>query len=338
MESRYVENACGILETRVGNPLDCLSVWLCRIQMLSQSIATSVADAVRQPQQLPFHILVKSFRQNLFSFRAELPPSLTDNPVIRCHIHTAEMLLYEPALDERLGQSLQPCDRIPLLWQALQAAKEYWRVRTATRVPDRHSFICMSSYDFIHTFIVCFRLVLLNMPGWDTDMAKQELNLGPLLEIQLKQMETVMRQRFSCANTTTSGMEQELPPEAKERDPFWRLAFKVRQVRALFQIETPQSAVDRSAASHSAGGQSQDRESAPNIGAALDSVDVGMGMGVSFDGVGIDMPPMDGFDPDYWHEVFSDDAMMFYSGHVHDPVYSELAPLPFGTLESPWPI
>ena len=372
MDTAHIEDCCGILESRADMPGDLLVVALTRIQMLSHNIITSVASTTSHSNsQLPFHILIKTFCMRILSFRRELPEDLVSNPTLNCHIHTAHMLLYEPSIsDGALQPSFSASDRIPLLWQTLQAAKNYIAIRSSNVTIDRPHFICMSGYDFMYAFIVCLKLVLLNVPGWDVQVVKQELNLEPFIDMQVRHFNEFARRRFAGGGGERARQVWNNSHQLQAQDPFHKLGAKLRHLKRLFHwqkpsvassasVSCPTTAVSnpstvRTASLHTAAAKmrnsSTDGVSTASQGDAtgkpillhrthdvnsstnnatttamdLDGDDTATpGIDFHFDMSAVEAPTLDGFDPVYWHDIFNDNAMKFYSVHTNQALPTE---------------
>ncbi|KAJ2905954.1 hypothetical protein MKZ38_003742 [Zalerion maritima] len=325
MDTCHIENCVAVLESRLDVSGDLLAVQFCRIQMLAQTIVSSVAEASRQPHQMPFQVLVKSFRQRIDNFRAEVPPSIAGNPCLDCHAYMAEILLYEYALNDGATQRLTPSERIPILWQTLQAAKGFTRSRTSVPFSKRQRFVCMAGFDYMYIFITCLKLVLLNLPGWDVLMVRQELSLEPFIDMQIREMETLTRWRAMGHKPGSVGGDWEPSQEMKQQDPFYRLGIKLRQLKFLFRVDPPEPTQ-----SHP-----PDVGSATSVDPAISGVDVDMGLGLDFDGTGVELPAFDGFDPAYWHDIFNENAVKFYSKHMHNHEFPGDTPVLGNDLEPP---
>lgn len=105
-DQRYTKDACLILQLRLSKDSDRLIIALCRIQMPSHNIATSLANrnsvgaTNRESQFSPLDMLMASFQQRIRGFGTELPDDLIKSRTLGCNIHNTEALLYGHALDE----------------------------------------------------------------------------------------------------------------------------------------------------------------------------------------------------------------------------------------------
>ena len=80
MNTPYLETCCQVLRQRMEYSSDEYLVQLVRIQQLAQSVAMTLAYRRSGLQvDLPVSIMVKSFQQQLQSYKALLPEHLKDS-------------------------------------------------------------------------------------------------------------------------------------------------------------------------------------------------------------------------------------------------------------------
>ncbi|KAM7193295.1 hypothetical protein V8F20_008490 [Naviculisporaceae sp. PSN 640] len=148
------------------------------------------------------------------------------------------------------GLSLQ--DRFDFLWSCLRAAKGFLVNRYAFSLGSPSSvfactleeqqqeleyrlrnprFSCISSSDFIYTFLTSLKLIMLSLPGWDLDIVRREMCFVDFLERQCVEMEiiTARRQRqFSQAGA---------PLATEIIDTFAKLTRKMRSLSEQMRAE-----------------------------------------------------------------------------------------------------
>lgn len=385
---RPVESACRVLESRMERPSDELLVYMVRIQILAQSIITTLADN----SQVPLALIAKPFQDQLDAFRASIPQSLKNHQTLNSHIATATILLYESSLSPSPSPQSLPHtsssaqSRVKHLYLVLQAAKSYVTVRFAPSPLSRYydappalaphplresgscdahgrpKFICMSGFDFMYVFITCLKLVLLtSVPGWDVGIVKRELMLEPLIERQVRDLDRLAARRIRPGTKEYTGIAgvyggsigvegededgqgRRGKGEPRVADPFHKLGMKLREFKALFRVEEDDCDPAPTTAHpqlHSAisqqgrmvmgapqqpqpnvnfeqlGVMPMDWQDTPDAAAELEiqtgmgGLDGGMHMSMDLNEVA------DGFDPIYWHDLFSEDALRFY--HTSD--------------------
>lgn len=227
MNTSYLEACCRILETRMEYETDDLLVWLVRAQQLAQSISMTLAfraNTSLKTADLPLNLIIKSFQQQLESFKSSVPARLKDNPSLVGHQHVAGILLYEIGLQENSG--LAVADRLEFLWACVTASKAFFGNQFVERVAEQPRFICMCSFDFIYAFLIVLKLVTLSIPGWDLKIVGEELKFDELVDKQIEDMELLADRRvkgFSAQdNSDASGPAQ---------DPFRKLAEKLKMLR-----------------------------------------------------------------------------------------------------------
>ena len=152
------------------------------------------------------------------------------------HIYVSQILLYENALQPPTSSTLSPQDKLTFLWSCVHAAKGFLanRYSDSSVFPAPHEqqtaeleyrlrnpkFICMSSTDFIYTFLTALKLIMLQLPGWDLDSVRRELQFGEFLDRQCCEMEAIASRRQAQFARTGRG--------AYPADGFVNLAKKMR--------------------------------------------------------------------------------------------------------------
>lgn len=100
-------------------------------------------------------------------------------------------------------------------------------------------FACMSSFDFVYSFLTALKLITLRLHGWDLDEVRRELEFDKFIERQVRDMEFMVerrrkRRRFIFGNwgtlAETEGMVDGVVAvdEGENDDPFLKLAKKIR--------------------------------------------------------------------------------------------------------------
>ncbi|KAH8673726.1 hypothetical protein BX600DRAFT_547409 [Xylariales sp. PMI_506] len=234
MNIPYLEGICQVVEMKAEYSTDELLVRMVRIQKIAQSISLTFSSSHRSlenPQLsfLPMMMAVKGFQTQLEDYKASLPPYLRDNYGLMGHVHIAEVLLYEVALQDspQDNEMLQVADRIELLWALLRATKSFLAIRYANLVTETPRFLCISSYDFMFAFITSLKLVTLQSPGWDLAFVRRHLALGDLLNLQIRDLETLCERRKM--------RRHEHETFRTEEDPFKKMASMLKGLKAFVQ-------------------------------------------------------------------------------------------------------
>jgi hypothetical protein len=230
MNTSYLEDCCRILETRMEYQTDELLVWLVRSQQLSQSISLTLAfrtnAALRQTSDLPMSLIIKSFQQQLATFKESVPPHIQSNPSLVGHQYVAEMLLYEIGLQEHTGLSVT--DRLDFLWACVRATQAFFKNNFAEPLRDRPRFICTCSFDFIYASLMVLKLVTPAIPGWDLSTVRKELRFDDLVDKQIEDMQQIADRRMKASSAR--GARGEIP-EGLAQDPFRKLGEKLKMLR-----------------------------------------------------------------------------------------------------------
>ncbi|KAH8880399.1 hypothetical protein GQ53DRAFT_669908 [Thozetella sp. PMI_491] len=232
MNTSYLEACCRVLESKMEYPTDELLIHLVRAQQLTQSIsmALSLRSYAVTAIDIPLSIVVKSFKQQLETFRTSLPPHISENASLRGHLSIAEILLYEIGLSDSSGLTIN--DQLEFLWACVSATKAFFANRFAGPFSDCPRFICMSTFDLVYAFLTCLKLITFDAPGWDKNLVRQELYFDQMLKRQAEDMEVMAAQRNQRGH---------LP----DKDPLQRLTAKVKCLSqlALAGNEVPKCAL-----------------------------------------------------------------------------------------------
>lgn len=156
----------------------------------------------------------------------------------------AEILLYEIGLQEEAHfvshtYAFTSTYRLNLLESCLQATKAFLTNRFAHEMGEWPRFACMTSFDFVYSFLTALKLITLRLPGWDLDAVRRELEFDKFIERQVRDMEYMVdrrrrRRRFIFGNWSglaeTEGMVDGVvaADESENEDPFLKLAKKIR--------------------------------------------------------------------------------------------------------------
>lgn len=207
MNTTYLEQLCGLLESRAVYPTDKLVAYLLRGQKLAQNISLNLSNSSNsQFVLLPTMMIVKNLQSQVENFKASLPEDLRDNDILMSNLHTAEALLYEVGLQE-VGPGaggLEGTDRLEVLWSLLTCSKAFFALRLGGPKDCYVRFPCISSVDFMYMFITSLKLITLHAPGWDLARVRQDLKLPELVDRQIQELEAGIqfRKRRNCLSAT----------------------------------------------------------------------------------------------------------------------------------------
>lgn len=249
MNTTYLETCCKVLETRMQYPSDEFLVTLVRIQQLAQSISLTMAiDNISQhAMKLPLTMVVRSFQDQLDSFRDSLPPQFASNGMylqcdvleptlmyldtLKSHINIAEILLYEISLsDQHSSASYVPLmDRLQLLWACLRALKSFFGIRFSHRELERPRFLCLSASDFVYAIITGLKLLTLQLPGWNLAHIHSEFDMCEVMDSQIRDLIVIIGRRKQSMIPAVAATPLE--------DPFERMLRQLKTLRDLAKME-----------------------------------------------------------------------------------------------------
>ncbi|KAK2013239.1 hypothetical protein LZ32DRAFT_530761 [Colletotrichum eremochloae] len=245
MNTAHLESCCRQIEEAGEYPTDELLVQLFKIQQLAQTISLTLgAESTSfQSLQLPLTIIVQSFQQQLDVFKSSLPTHLKDNLGLLTHISIAEILLYEIGIPEGQGSTsfISLTERLELLWGCCSAAKTFLDLRfPRNNLSVQPRFTCLSSSDFLYVFIVCLKLMTLEVPGWDLLLIQKHLDLAGVVDNQVAHLDIYVAHRnkrpAGAVETSTAALSTDVPGQ-NVVDPFIRLTAMLRYFKELVRGE-----------------------------------------------------------------------------------------------------
>lgn len=152
---------------------------------------------------------------------------LVNQGALKTQIHIAEILLYESGLSEDLTAGLAPTDRLELLWECLNATRSMLEARFERKFEGWPRSIVLASFDYTYAMLVCLKLSLLQLPGWDLRLVRKELDFDKYL----------LNQIVDLREFTSRRRKKEAPGRSEFQDPFVRLHTRLAQLRVSILAE-----------------------------------------------------------------------------------------------------
>lgn len=154
-------------------------------------------------------------------------------------MHIAEILLYEAGLSEDLSGGVAPTDRLELLWECLNATRSMLEARFAAPHDGRPRTIVLASFDYTYAMLVCLRLSLLQLPGWDLRLVRKELSFDDYLMIQIVDLQQFTSRRRDASAINGGRDSTERAPETSDffEDPYVHLHTRLAQLRVRIRAE-----------------------------------------------------------------------------------------------------
>lgn len=259
MNTTYLDDWCRVLEDEMEYPTDQLLVLLVRTQHLSRSVSMTLAFR-NSKDSLPLSIIIQSFQHEIRQLRQTIPEhlvncsqfivpviflgsdSMTDHskPIgtLKTQLFVAEILLYEAGLSEELSACLTPTGRLELLWECLNATKSMIEARFEKKFDGWPRSTNLASFDYTYALLVCLKLSLLQLPGWDLSLVRKQLNFGEFLMMQIVDLQDFTARR-SKTEVSDNGC---VPVEGASRqlnfqDPFYHLHTRLSKLRVCLLAE-----------------------------------------------------------------------------------------------------
>ncbi|KAG5912889.1 hypothetical protein E4U42_001739 [Claviceps africana] len=230
MHTHQLDYCCKVIEATMEYPSDEYLIQLVKVQQLAQTISMTMAgDGMAPPMSLPLVMVIQSFQDQLDTFRASLPPHLTQNSTLLCHIAVAETLLKEMAIsDQRCHpENMQPLDRLQILWSCIKSLNEFFEIRFAKPEVEGPRFLLIMASDVAYTLITGMKLLTLQLPGWDLHRIIQKLDIVTIFDRQINHINDVILQR-------RSGLLS--PDRCATEDPLERLVRLMRTAQELVSM------------------------------------------------------------------------------------------------------
>lgn len=162
----------------------------------------------------------------------------TNTGTLKTQLFVAEILLYEAGLSEELSAGLTPTGRLELLWECLNATKSMIEARFEKKFEGWPLSTNLASFDFTYAMLVCLKLSLLQLPGWDLSLVRKQLNFGDYLMMQIVELEefTARRSKTELLNTGHVSVEG-ASRRSNFQDPFYRLHTRLSKLRVCILAE-----------------------------------------------------------------------------------------------------
>jgi hypothetical protein len=257
MGSSYLDTSLQTLERQMEYSSDALAVQLVRVQQLSQSISLTFALRTNDgPSEMPVNMFIKTFQQQLDSFKATVPEHLRQHRAyprdpcpaaspllltlfsgaISSHMRAAEILLYEVAIQENQpGLFMSPQDRLEMLWSCVLATKaSLSQLFCSPKPPNAPMQLCIQAFDGMYAFLVALKLMTLKTPGWDPRLVRKELDFDRMFDSQIAVMFDVAERRR--AKTAAAGRAA-TGAHRPRIDAFERLGTKLLRLKACILAE-----------------------------------------------------------------------------------------------------
>lgn len=157
---------------------------------------------------------------------------------LKTQLFIAEILLYETGLSEDLSAGLTPTDRLELLWGCLNATKSMLEARFEKKFDGWPREIHLASFDYTYAMLVCLKLSLLQLPGWDLRLVRKELNFDEYLTKQIVDVqEFTARRSKSDISDIDCALIDGVSRRSNFQDPFYHLHTRLSQLRVSLLAE-----------------------------------------------------------------------------------------------------
>lgn len=94
-------------------------------------------------------------------------------------------------------------------------------------------FICLASFDYAYSMLVCLKLSTLSLPGWDLRLVRDEVDFDRYLLLQIQELREFTARRKQNYELGNDGDSTEAGDGMVSfEDPFVRLCNKLSQLRA----------------------------------------------------------------------------------------------------------
>ncbi|RDW87937.1 hypothetical protein BP5796_03631 [Coleophoma crateriformis] len=232
--SAYLEFCCQLLTEAAEHESDLLLVALVRLHSLVEPLSKNLSSRLfNDESKAPIWMHINSVRVAIQHFWDSLPSSLQQNSFMITSYHCAELIVYEPSMQNSLfTQSLIGAgseQRLDMLYSCLNAAQKVLEYVMA-RPLSTYYITSMIEFNFMRCgLITLLKLSLLETPGWHAVEVRQKID-------PLHYYDHIM----VCLEKVGTAMDLNQPPYLRESFPTLG-ARSMKGVRAWYEAVTNQN-------------------------------------------------------------------------------------------------
>lgn len=187
-------------------------------------------------------------------------------------------------------------------------------------------FIALTSFDYTFAMLTCLKLEMLNLPGWDRRLVRQELKFDRYLTLQIQDLQDFTAKRSQTMIYKDGDKTKNGQPECI--DPFMRLHQRLLELSVCVKAELAATIPPDPQGVDNADNEATDPTTASD--ATNEGVGVAMFAGPETRG---DLDELiQGFQQSSWQDVYNDDGWetnfnSFMAGFddISGPSYTEMA-------------
>ncbi|RDW72822.1 hypothetical protein BP6252_06729 [Coleophoma cylindrospora] len=232
--SAYLEFCCQALTEAAEHESDLLLVALVRLHSLIEPISKNLSSrAFNDESKAPIWMHINSVRVAVQNFWDSLPSSLQQNSFMITSYHCAELIIYEPSIQNSLfTQTLVgagSAQRLDMLYSCLNASQKVLEY-VMTKPLSTYYIASMIEFNFMRCGIKSLlKLCLLETPGWHAVEVRQKID-------PLRYYDHIM----GCLEKVGTAMDLNRPPYLRESFPTLG-ARSMKGVRAWYEAVTNQN-------------------------------------------------------------------------------------------------
>jgi hypothetical protein len=217
----YLDECVSTLETNKETN-DLLLCQLVKLRFIADTAYTAYCHAHDPSHQESVFLHLQSLTHRLNSFRAEIPPSLAQNKLLRLQLHHTGMTVHEIGLRDSVFTGSSQA-RLDCLQADLSAARNWADVFVALRPCDYYGLPFSTFAQLKQCLVVAFKLNACDCAGWDTNLFREQMDMPAVIDAIVNRFARV---------------PDEVPLDTRlEEDVFSLMAAKVAAKRSTLEAE-----------------------------------------------------------------------------------------------------
>lgn len=128
---------------------------------------------------------------------------------------------------------MSPEQRLELLRKCLQSVRAFMEIRFRKVNHEWPQFICLCSFDYAFSMLVCLKLLTMHIAGWDLRLARKELDADRYLLWQIEELRDFTAERHRPRGRVDDGEGT----KGQSSDPFVRAQKRMSQLRMCIMAE-----------------------------------------------------------------------------------------------------
>ncbi|KIX02452.1 uncharacterized protein Z518_08393 [Rhinocladiella mackenziei CBS 650.93] len=183
----HLEDCCNSLLAAAEYPTDVYAVQFVQLYRITERYSPYLAT--RSYAEVPIRTYVRCFEEDIEKYQQRLPPDLAKNALMRMHILSAQIGLYEAVVNAECDAPIQ---RAEALHACLQRVKSLYDVLDGQPPDSLPNLPFLAWIHVVHALIVVAKLSFLVADGWDLQYVRTSpVNFESVLDCLITKLESV---------------------------------------------------------------------------------------------------------------------------------------------------